>query len=522
MIIQTKLYSYLRFSSKKQEKGDSIRRQTEAARSYAKEQGYDYQDKSFADLGVSGYRAKTRNGLETMLKAIEEKKIAEGSVIYIEMMDRLSRKGFDDTYSLISEIVNAGIILHVGSENLTLNKKKLNDSLSIIRVAVMADTAHRESAQKSKRLLATHADKRKQAVEGEKLRKVCPWWISYDEQAKDFYLNDNAIVVQEIIELRREGYSDNKLTRHLNDKGYKAPRADKWNHATIRKFLREPAIYGGYQTMTSVRADEDDATTSKTIKSELILDHYPALITFDEYQLLNPTKTKKKTKSVNNHFRGLLRCKCGGTMGKKVQRTKLKDSVKEYSYFYCSDANRGGDCDQVNVKDLDLIIFKMTEKLKVLVPKKDNEQAKVEAEIRAKQHTLNELQNAILAGGNVLALIETSKKIEAEITELNNHIKESVVHTKDDFNKLNALINNHVAWNNLAQRMIKSITVNHKSNGKQGKNRKSTLRVKLLQTNGHQVNYSIVNGRGFYSDTEKVEDLLESDTYEEFDSNYQR
>jgi DNA invertase Pin-like site-specific DNA recombinase len=54
-----KAYSYLRFSTPEQIKGDSFRRQTAAAEAYATRHGLDLDGSlTFHDLGVSAYRGK--------------------------------------------------------------------------------------------------------------------------------------------------------------------------------------------------------------------------------------------------------------------------------------------------------------------------------------------------------------------------------------------------------------------------------------------------------------------------------
>lgn len=56
---RVKAYSYLRFSTPEQLKGDSFRRQTSMAEAYAAENNLDLDDKlTFHDLGVSGFRGK--------------------------------------------------------------------------------------------------------------------------------------------------------------------------------------------------------------------------------------------------------------------------------------------------------------------------------------------------------------------------------------------------------------------------------------------------------------------------------
>ena len=56
---RAKAYSYLRFSTPDQMRGDSFRRQTDAAREYAELNGLDLDGElSFRDLGGSAYQSK--------------------------------------------------------------------------------------------------------------------------------------------------------------------------------------------------------------------------------------------------------------------------------------------------------------------------------------------------------------------------------------------------------------------------------------------------------------------------------
>ncbi|MGR5068128.1 recombinase family protein [Vibrio alfacsensis] len=65
-----RLFSYIRFSTEKQIDGDSIDRQTNSAKKYAQLHGYDFQNKSFSVLGISGFKNVDRDGLTSMLEAI--------------------------------------------------------------------------------------------------------------------------------------------------------------------------------------------------------------------------------------------------------------------------------------------------------------------------------------------------------------------------------------------------------------------------------------------------------------------
>ena len=87
-------YSYLRFSTTEQLKGDSLRRQTQAAKDYADKHGLDLDESlTFRDLGVSAWRGKNvKDGaLGAFLEAVDSGHVPPGSYLLVENLDRLSR-----------------------------------------------------------------------------------------------------------------------------------------------------------------------------------------------------------------------------------------------------------------------------------------------------------------------------------------------------------------------------------------------------------------------------------------------
>ncbi|HIE3987223.1 recombinase family protein [Serratia nevei] len=115
-------YSYTRFSSKKQEQGDSVRRQTEAAIKYALDNNLILSDKNFQDLGISAFKEGNRPSLADLLSAIEEGSIETGSTIIIESLDRLSRRGIEVTQQIIKSILHHGVFIASLVDGLLLNK----------------------------------------------------------------------------------------------------------------------------------------------------------------------------------------------------------------------------------------------------------------------------------------------------------------------------------------------------------------------------------------------------------------
>jgi DNA invertase Pin-like site-specific DNA recombinase len=105
--------SYDRFSSPEQSEGDSLRRQTLLRDDYLARHPDPPLDERFTyqDLGVSAFRGENAlvGNLRLILDAIKEKKVAPGSRLIVESIDRISRQGIDEGYDIIKGILKAGV-----------------------------------------------------------------------------------------------------------------------------------------------------------------------------------------------------------------------------------------------------------------------------------------------------------------------------------------------------------------------------------------------------------------------------
>jgi hypothetical protein len=73
-------YSYVRFSSAGQKEGTSVERQVEQGKRWAEANGYVFSEKSFEDLGVSGYSGanlEEESGLGQFLEAVRTGEIEQ-------------------------------------------------------------------------------------------------------------------------------------------------------------------------------------------------------------------------------------------------------------------------------------------------------------------------------------------------------------------------------------------------------------------------------------------------------------
>ncbi|EMB9233690.1 recombinase family protein [Vibrio parahaemolyticus] len=499
---KTKVYSYIRFSTSRQESGDSVRRQLEIARNYSEKVGGVYQDRSFSDMGISAFKQKERDGLQMMLDMVEDGSIEKGSHIVIERLDRLSRQGISVTQQLITQIVQHGVLLYVAGDNMLLERDSLNDLSIVIRVAVAADLAYKESLQKSQRIKASKIAKKKDGLDGRVTKKVCPFWLKFDEKKQEYVFSDKLPTIQRIIELRQQGFGENKMAQHLNDENVPPPRAAKWSPTSLRKLYTHPAIYGAWQTTEKT---ED----GKYINSDLIENYYPALLTYEEFMLMNPkSKATTAKDSGLNPFKGLLRCaKCGATMSR--QTSKMRNGEK-YVAYRCTNAGKGIYCDAVGYRDMDKYLVAACKRLKIKKTLSSDNREK-ESQLRALEAKLDSLQQAILTQTDITALISTSQIVERQINELKATIKPAATVTVDE---LYSHRDNPQSFNLLARSLIQKVEVEVKAKNRHTK----TLFAKFYQHNGYVITLTVLpSGDAFYSTTD-LSPIIDNEDYEEPES----
>jgi DNA invertase Pin-like site-specific DNA recombinase len=105
-------YSYVRFSTPEQQKGDSFRRQTERTADYCAKRGWRFDDTlTLHDLGVRAFRGRNAlvGNLRTFLDAIDRGTVKPGSAFIVESVDRITRQGIDEGYDLCKRILKAGV-----------------------------------------------------------------------------------------------------------------------------------------------------------------------------------------------------------------------------------------------------------------------------------------------------------------------------------------------------------------------------------------------------------------------------
>lgn len=126
-----KAYSYIRFSTPDQIKGDSLRRQLELSERYVRENNLTLDTSlTLHDLGLSAFHGKNveKGALGAFLTAVDQGKVRPGSFLLVESLDRLSRAQVIDALGLFTSILNNGITIVTLSDGQVYSRESIKDN----------------------------------------------------------------------------------------------------------------------------------------------------------------------------------------------------------------------------------------------------------------------------------------------------------------------------------------------------------------------------------------------------------
>lgn len=271
-------YSYIRFSSPEQAKGDSLRRQTQKTAEWCERRGIHLDASlSLRDLGVSAFKGRHRDdkkALGQFLKLVERGRIPKGSYLVIENLDRLSREDERKALRLWMDILDAGInIVQLTPETVFRHDK--TDMMDVMRAIIELSRGHSESVIKSERLArAWQERKRKGRENGDTVTNRLPAWIE-ERDGKRVLIPERAAVVKRIFQLAGRDYGHGRIARLLNAE-HVPPigRSGVWCRAYIALLVaRDRRVLGEYQPKFRDGTPDGDP----------ILDYFPPAVTKEEW-----------------------------------------------------------------------------------------------------------------------------------------------------------------------------------------------------------------------------------------------
>lgn len=341
-----KAYSYLRFSTPEQAKGDSQRRQMDAAKRYALEHSLDLVDASYEDLGVSAFRgANAETGmLGEFCDAVRSGNVPKGSWLLIESLDRLSRNRPRKAVRLLESICEEGITLVTLSDGKIYTEALLDDDpMAFMWAFMVAMRANEESETKSRRLRAAWSQKRKVAAH-KKLTAKAPSWLRLSEDRMGFHIDEcRANVVRRIYQMSAEGAGYGKIAEILNREGVPTfAGGQMWHRSFITKLLNAQTAIGIYTPSVLEHIDGK----KQRRPTEQIKDYYPAIITEDLNALVkarlsvtSPRGRHANSGVTQNILANLCSCsRCGASV------TLVGKGPKDVKRLVCSKAKAGAGC----------------------------------------------------------------------------------------------------------------------------------------------------------------------------------
>jgi len=435
--MKTKAYSYLRFSTPEQSKGDSFRRQLEAAKDIANKFNLDLDESlTFHDLGVSGFKGlnKSKGALGSFIRLVEDSQIDKGSWLIVESLDRLSREDPDTAMLQYLQLLNNGIVIYTASDNLKHEQGgNLQENTMRLTMSLMAMIrAHEESQLKSLRVSKAWASKKELARQGKVISSALPSWL-YKEGEQILIDANKASTVKHIFELALKGMGQvaiaNKFNRENRPLISNSPRSSQWHQSYINKILKNPAVYGEYQPMKGRGKD-------KKPDGEPIPEYFPAVIDKGTFYSLKAARSKKapntgkKGLNFSNLLQGIVKCQCGANM-------RYSNKGEGLVYLQCAKKTDGIKCLTPSFRYNHVFpaviakILQYNEALFAQLQDSSLEEDNLDNQIQALQEEKTDIKTNqgkvldLMEGGLALEItMERLKQLEAKLENIDNEIEE--------------------------------------------------------------------------------------------------
>ncbi len=440
---EANVYSYMRFSDARQGAGNSAERQLEYAANWAVSKGLLLDESlSLRDEGLSAYHQRhvTQGALGVFLRAIEDGRIASGSVLIVEGLDRLSRAEPIQAQAQLAQIINAGITVVTASDGREYNREGLKaQPMDLVYSLLVMIRAHEESDTKSKRVKSAIRRQCESWIAGT-YRGVIrngkdPSWLKWDGQT--WQMDAQRVeAVRLVVDLYRRGYGSVRIIRELASQGL-AVTAKGVTALQVYRLVRLPALVG-------------EKILDLDGESFRLRGYYPSILSQDEYaelQLLVESRVRRKGKGdIPGVITGLGITYCGycGTamLGQNMtSRTKADGSLMDghrrlicVGYSHNSGCPVGGSCSVVPVEKALMNYCTDQMNLNSLLEERNQAVAvralsvRLKAEYSAIEQQLDRVSEALLAaedGVAPLVFVRKARELEARLAAKQKEVQQS-------------------------------------------------------------------------------------------------
>lgn len=427
-----KAYSYLRFSTPEQSKGDSLRRQSKASEDYAKDHNLILDTKlNLNDEGISAYRGKnleTGGGLALFLEAIRANVVKDGDYLLVESLDRLSRATPRKALRVLEDIIDAGVTVVTLIDGKQYTTKSLDDDAFGLMGSIMIMTrANEESKTKAKRISEAWVSKRQSALD-KPLTAVVPKWMFLDKSdSKIKLIEERALIVQRVFADYINGKGCEIIAQELNSEAVPVfGNGTRWHKSYISKILTNTACIGEYIP----RKNTDISGKLVRVPLTPIQNYYPQVVSTQTFRDAQSHRSSMKRDekpiggkpTIHNLLSRLARCPiCDSTM------TRINKGEK-WVYFLCTKAKAKAGCHYTTV-NFDMVNQGLLGAVRELYQDKPSlsiSESQIRKAIETKEVELDASYDKL---ENLLTLAEKggSTSILERIMEIETYIKESNV-----------------------------------------------------------------------------------------------
>jgi DNA invertase Pin-like site-specific DNA recombinase len=327
-------YSYVRYSTPEQAKGDSVRRQVALSEAWSRKKGIPL-DASLrmSDKGKSAYSEKNRTegALGKFLADVAAGRVPRGSYLLVESLDRLSRAQVRSALRLFLGLLDAGITIVTLTDDQEYSDEDCDEIDLIISIIIMS-RAHNESAMKSSRLKSSWAGKRGQ-IRVKKLTSLAPAWLQLSKDGTHFEVVKHRVaVVRWIYKQRAKGVGVFRIARQLQDRkepvwGRGKQAGHQWHKSYVTKILANRSVLGEFQPH---RMDGEPHDRKRVPDGDPVPNYFPAIISEDLFYRVQQLKREDQKrpgqigKNVSSLFTWIAKCGRTGKPANFVNKSKYQ------------------------------------------------------------------------------------------------------------------------------------------------------------------------------------------------------
>jgi DNA invertase Pin-like site-specific DNA recombinase len=350
------VFVYIRFSTPRQEGGDSRERQLLSTKQFCDSHLWTITE-LIEDLGRSAYKGDHLNGgnLGKFSDRVRAGEIPPGSILVVEQIDRLSREGHGKALHWMNEMMAAGLRIAVVQGGRIFDQESLAESIvDTVEILVRAKLANDESKLKSVRGAGAWQRKMEAAASDHSvLTASCPGWLEVAPTGEGIggtgftVLPERAAIVRKIFEWSADGFGLQAVVKRLNDNGLKpwGRSGGGWSPTHIKRLLEAPSPEGDFIPYFSHPAKPN---------GQRIVGYYPrivdaALVSSARAALVSRRGTggRRYGNGAANLFSGLFVCSnCRGKMTVKRGPQRRGEQPTGPPYLGCANAGLHRECDR--------------------------------------------------------------------------------------------------------------------------------------------------------------------------------